>query len=401
MGYRTYDNLIALLLGYGADVSNKKCSSNRVGDLENCPFLWRNFRDNGYVTAYVEDVMYVSTFNYRKNNGFIQTPTDSYLRPFFIALEKFLPKPIHGFQIVCLGYTLYSDYIFQSARDFASVYLDDPHFGLFWTNAFSHDDINLDFNMDQNIKWNIEELERRGILEHDMVIFMSDHGMTHGPIMETESGWYEDRMPFMLIWLPEWFRNEHPDFASALKINRNRLTTPFDIHSTLKHVLRLSGRIDYLPPSKSCSKAQSLFYKVPLNRSCHAACIPKHYCICDSFEGLDVNTNEAKGAVSFVLDDINKRLKNYKLESGKCAFLTLEKIIKAQVEAFNATDNPSKNYRVVFQVNPSKAIFGATTTYLIKRNKYEHRFGVSRMNAYGTESSCMPDKSLKDFCYCL
>lgn len=391
---------MVLLLGYGADLTHEKCNPFRVGDLGGCPFLWRYFRDNGYVTAYVEDVTETSTFNYNRN-GFIQQPTDSYLRQFFLALEKYLPLQIQANKIVCLGYTLYSDYIFQSAMDFASIYLDDPHFGLYWTNAFSHDNSNLDFNMDHNIKWHMEELERRGILKHDMVIFMSDHGTTYGPIVETETGWYEDRMPFMYIWLPEWFRNEHPDFASALRVNRNRLTTPFDIHTTMKHVLTLSGRIDNLPPSSTCPKAQSLFQEVPLNRSCEAACIPNHYCVCDNFEGFDVNTDEAKGAVLFVLDDINKRLINYKLKRGKCAFLTLKKITKAKVAVFNGTDNPSKDYRVVFEVKPSKAIFGTTITFFTESKEYKQRFGVSRMNAYGTESHCMPDKSLKDFCYCL
>lgn len=391
---------MALLVGYGTDLMFEICNPYKTGELDDCPFLWGYFRDGGYVTGLAEDMQKKSTFNYAKE-GFIRQPTDTYLRPFFLALEQYLPSQTQDNFLVCLGYKLYSDYIYQSALDFASAYLTDPHFGLFWTNAFSHDNINLVFSMDLNMKSHLEELDRRGILEHDMVIFMSDHGDRFGPILKTESGWYEDRMPFMFIWLPEWFRNEHPNFARALKINRNRLTTALDLHTTLKHVLELSGRIDKLPPSITCPRAQTLFHEVPLSRSCEDACIPNHYCTCEYFEVINVNSTIVKKGVSFVLDDINKRLMNYKMKSRPCAFLTLSKITKAKVTVFNETENPFNDYRLVFEVDPSKAVFGTTVRYYIISSKFEISGDVSRMNAYGTQSNCMPNWTLKNFCYCV
>lgn len=77
----------------------------------------------------------------------------------------------------------------------------------------------------------------------------------------------EERLPFIFIWLPEWFRAEHPEIVQALKINRNRLTNPYDLHLTLKHILELSDRTTKLPPAKSCESCQSLFLEMPWNRS--------------------------------------------------------------------------------------------------------------------------------------
>jgi hypothetical protein len=133
MGDNTFPNLMAVLTGLNKSAVEDKCNPKHVGEFEKCKFLWNDFSDANYVTAYAEDSMSLTTFNYYKT-GFINQPTDFYFRPFGLAAENFLKKTYE-----CLGYEYYADFIYRYAVDFTNKYLNDSFFGLFWTNSFSHD----------------------------------------------------------------------------------------------------------------------------------------------------------------------------------------------------------------------------------------------------------------------
>lgn len=145
IGDNTFPNLNALLNGRSLTQMEEDCNWNKVGELEKCRFLWNEFNDAGYITAYAEDTAEIQTFNYFKT-GFVHQPTDYYLRPFTIAAEKHIravfSKP---WLVKCLGFQHYADYIYQYASDFANAYQNDSFFGLFWTNSFSHDDLRFEF----------------------------------------------------------------------------------------------------------------------------------------------------------------------------------------------------------------------------------------------------------------
>lgn len=217
---------MAILVGYNSTLAYNVCQPTVPGKLESCPFIWQNFRDAGYVTAYGEDEAAISTFNYHKT-GFVNPPTDFYLRPYMLAAERNLHVRRKHSLTLCLGYKHSTDHIYDYALDFATTYKDDPSFGLFWTNTFSHNDISDPSSMDAKMKTYLVELETRGILNNSMVVFFSDHGLRFGPVRHLVTGWLEERLPFIFIWLPEWFKIEHPDVVEALKINRNRLTNPY------------------------------------------------------------------------------------------------------------------------------------------------------------------------------
>jgi hypothetical protein len=141
IGDNTFPNLNAVLNGRSLENLQESCNYKEVGELEKCRFLWNDFKDAGYVTAYGEDAVEIQTFNYYKT-GFIHQPTDHYLRPFTIAAEEnlkvFRSRP---WLIKCVGFQHYADYIYQYGVDFARAYQNQSHFGLFWTNSFSHDDL--------------------------------------------------------------------------------------------------------------------------------------------------------------------------------------------------------------------------------------------------------------------
>jgi hypothetical protein len=151
---------------------------------------------------------------------------------------------------------------------------------LTFLSQFSHNDISTPSTMDDTMKHYLEELDSRGILTNSIVVFFSDHGIRFGPVRQLPTGWFEDRLPFIFIWLPPAFRQQHPDLVRNLQINRDRLTNPYDLHLTLKHILELSGRSASMPGALSCPTCQSLFHEMPLNRSCDEVGIPAHYYLC-------------------------------------------------------------------------------------------------------------------------
>lgn len=89
IGDNTFPNLMAILTGQTPHQAYSRCKPTVAYKLDNCPFLWYNFRNAGYVTAYGEDETALNTFNYLKV-GFVEPPTDYYLRPYMLASEKLL-----------------------------------------------------------------------------------------------------------------------------------------------------------------------------------------------------------------------------------------------------------------------------------------------------------------------
>ncbi|KAJ6643681.1 hypothetical protein Bhyg_08646, partial [Pseudolycoriella hygida] len=380
----TYPNLMAILVGYNNTLAYDECQPTIPGKLETCPFIWQSFRDAGYVTAYGEDEAKISTFNYHKT-GFVVPPTDFYLRPYMMAAEKNLHTKLKHSLTLCLGYKHSTDHIYDYALDFATTYKNDPSFGLFWTNTFSHNDISDPSSMDGKMKAYLVELETRGILNNSMVVFFSDHGLRFGPVRHLVTG-LEERLPFIFIWLPEWFKEDHPEIVQALKVNRNRLTNPYDLHMTLKHILELSERITKLPPAKSCELCQSLFQEMPWNRSCQSSAITEHWCTCSPYKTNDKNDAIVNKGVKFVIDLLNSELNEYSNKTFRlCAELKLKSIFYARKAEYKSAHSPYDVYMFVFEASPSDGVFEATVKYFIKRKTFELSGSVSRLNMYASQ----------------
>ena len=106
------------------------------------------------------------------------------------------------------------------------------YFALHFMARLTHDKFNNAGLVDPLVKDLLEKLFDDNLMSDTILAFFSDHGLRFGPIRETLSGKYEERLPFMHIYVPEKWRNKN------LTINQNRLTSPFDIHATLKHIVR-------------------------------------------------------------------------------------------------------------------------------------------------------------------
>lgn len=105
VGDNTFPNVMAYLTGMNSNQVSNRCNPKVTGKLDNCSFVWYDFRKFGHVTAYAEDESVIGTFNYHKK-GFKNPPTDYYFRPYVIASEKMKLKSFNRI-IYCTGSYLY------------------------------------------------------------------------------------------------------------------------------------------------------------------------------------------------------------------------------------------------------------------------------------------------------
>lgn len=443
MGDNTYPNLMAILTGYNDTWAYDKCVPHTDHGLDNCPFVWKEFAAAGYVTGYAEDEPEIGTFNYKKK-GFSDNPTDFYGRAGMIAanrltkvttpclstifvsvipefystytknlivLIKFpvILQVMRSSLAICLGDRSAADYVYQYGLDITETFREEGTFGLYWTNSFSHNDLNTPSSMDDRMKFYLDELERRSILNDSIVVFFSDHGLRFGPVRKLVTGWMEERLPFLFFWLPTWFRERHPDIVTALKVNRNRLTNPYDLHLTLKHILRLSERT---PPADSaladvamgCENCQSMFREVPWNRSCEEIGIAAHWCTCAPYLPIDKNSKVVRGAATFLLDFINKDIKRMlngtTKANGKrlCAELDLKLIYFAGETEYKSDYN---DILIQFEAKPGGGDFESTVRYVKAKDQFSVTGTISRLNSYSKHSSCVSDEHVRKYCECL
>lgn len=406
MGDNTYPNLMAILTGYNSSRAFTECAPRVKGKLDSCPFIWKKFQNQGYVTAYAEDEASISTFNYLKV-GFEKPPVDYYLRPFLIQAEKSLPIKRKSGMTFCLGYKHASEYIFDYAVELSSRYKGYPYFGFFWANSFSHQSVSDPSSMDTKILEYLQNFSNSGVLDESIVIFFSDHGMRFGPTRATSLGHYEERLPFMFIWLPTWVKETYPEFVTALTVNKNQLTNPYDIHMTLQHILQLAkddgNSMEKLPQSDGCPKCQTLLKPVPFNRSCEDISIEDHWCTCLSYDEMKVTDKISKKLGKAVIDYINDYVATFSFASHckKLSLGTIKYLFKARKSVSSAHNSTSATYRITFYTLPNKGLFEATVRHNPKEKPEMTITGeISRLNVYASDSKCVADGAAKKYCSC-
>jgi hypothetical protein len=397
IGENTLPNVAALLTGLSLDQMREQCWTSRFKKFDDCPFIWREFSKLGYVTAYSEDEPTGSTFNYHKT-GFVVPPTDYYIRPLLLASEDILPVKKRHFLNVCLGPTPTTEHMFRHVTDIATVFKSALYFVVTWVNNFSHSSNSIPAAVDERVLLFFQELEDTGALNTTFVVFLSDHGMRWGDIRSTSIGWFEERLPFIYIWVPEWFKEKYSHFYDNLKTNRNRLTSPFDLHLTLRDILEISRhdnttRLPY--ECAGCPKCVSLFSEVPADRSCEDAGITPNWCTCDKYRSVSDKDKSAVAVAMYVLSEINAKLKKAGKGAALCAELTFDRILKMKRRV---PVNSHDDFVVAFNTLPGGAVFEATVRRV--KSALQLQGDVSRISTYGNSSDCVDDADLKLYCYC-
>ncbi|KAH8353101.1 hypothetical protein KR084_008874 [Drosophila pseudotakahashii] len=408
----SFPNILAILSGYSEDTAKEQvCDTNKAGCLDEMPMIWKYFKNASYLTGYAEDESDSNHFSYLKP-GFTKKPMDYYFRPMLRALESEMDVyrlPEHDYMRYCLGRRMANRYIYDYGRQFTQRFVHErPVWGMFWSNHFSHDDPFMPSAMQEIILGDLLDFHEDGDFEEMIMIFFADHGTRFGRLTWLKEGFLEERLPMMFIYLPPWFRDTYPSFAQALELNQHRLSSNFDLHNTLKHIVEIGGTPDgpKLPKSFDCPTCQSLFYPLPEDRTCSQAGIEEHWCTCQPYRTL-MRQKWLENIADSVIDRMNEYFVHKNL-SDLCSNLTLDFIHKTEIKSDpniewheEMKEVETAVYRIKFKVEQNSADFQATVVYNNSTQKAEVNVEkISRTNSYKWDSTCIDDKLAKLYCIC-
>ncbi|KAJ8938492.1 hypothetical protein NQ318_020808 [Aromia moschata] len=338
----TFPNFNALLTGLNLKQSNSICVPTKVGKLDECPMIWYDFRRLGYVTAYGEDWAPVATYNYLKK-GFKNPPADYYFKPYIEATETLNITEKEGLPY-CAGPETEGERILHLARDFSLTFKNQPSFGIFWMNTFSHNNVSTPIVMDEKMSDFFKRIRDDGILNSSIVMFLSDHGMRFGDIRRTIQGWYEERLPILHVSLPERFKTRFPGKYDNLKKNSKKFTSTYDVYMTLQDVLSMSVKGYNVTPSMACPTCSSLFSDITEERSCEEAGVPEKWCTCVGRFNKDetiINGRRANAAAGLALSEITRNAQEYE-------FVYVSRILSASISSGSDSHG---YYLVVFETS--------------------------------------------------
>ncbi|XP_022216786.2 uncharacterized protein LOC111070499 [Drosophila obscura] len=408
VGDNTLPNLLAVLTGRSTSEWSRKCNLKSPGCFDFITYLWDYFRSAGYMTAYAEDLPSISTFNYLKA-GFRKKPVDFYLRPFLVIIESVLKTVVWLDQKYCVGRRTSFSYVFDYAKQLIQRFVKEtpkPLFGLFWTSSCTHDHPKGGELLDERFVNYLEQFKNYGLFDKAIVILFSDHGLRFGELTEHPSGFLEERLPMLHIYLPPWYRRRYPQVARALQLNRNRLTSSFDLHMGIRSILEpIRPGLEFIS-TLECIGCRSIFEVVPKNRGCADANIPYQWCACDTY--VPVSTSGiTKKLAGMIVYRMNKYLAQLNLDTD-CYRLHLGKLVMAQRQLhFDDAGveigprNGLVTFRLQFTTAPNNGKFRSvvhsdrTASYVdIELEE------ISRLNSYRNESYCVEDVLAKKICVC-
>ncbi|XP_026757883.1 uncharacterized protein LOC113517421 isoform X2 [Galleria mellonella] len=391
VGDNTLPNLMATFTGKNISTISQICS----GKMDDCNdlLIWSTFKEAGYVTAYGEDYIKLpDTFS--KDYVFKRQPTDHYMRTLFLSGETVTG----GQNLLCAGKESSGQQILNFAFDFSNTYRNESFFGVFWLNSYSHNPNSRPQNADKMFENFFNQLTYSGVLSNTFIIFFSDHGIRFGDHRLKVESYYDERMPFLFMWIPTEFRSKNPDLYKAIVINQFRLVTPYDLYNTLIDINKMATcNNTNKDVSEGCPNCQSLFEVVSANRTCRDAAINDKWCSCHKLYPLDIEDSSGVKSVLHVVSYIQTVVNSMKTQKcWGCMPLSLKKIHRIH---FYYDNNKSNLYYVVaFLMNPGNTSYEATV--LQKGKEMEIIGPVSYISAYKGLGKCTFKARDRLFCIC-
>lgn len=389
VGDNSFPNQVPLLTG---SLEGEAMATSPDRFFDNQDLIWKRYSELGYRTLFMEESPRYGLFNYL-NKGFRNVPTDYYTRPAIFAIDSSKAKRFVGQGQPCVGSrpqtAMYLDYTVS----LLSVFGNRSYFTYTWISDVTHDDFNSAGYADIPFRKTFEALNYIGVMNSSLVVFLSDHGIRYGPERTTLMGKYEDRLPFCFLMFPPSFRAKHPQAMRNLRINQRRLTTHLDVHATL---LELAARQTYGDNANYTTRhGISLLHEVPEDRTCQDASITPHWCCCHESGSVSSRSRVAKKLSLFLVGTINRWLSEQ--EPGKCKLLRLEGIKDVRMVVDGGLSDATY-YWVTITTLPGNAVLEGTVG--VNRTGTHFVDKVSRLNWYGTQSTCVKSHSLELYCYC-
>ena len=366
--------------------------------VDRYPWVWKKYRNIGYMTQYIEDQPEINTFNYYLL-GFREQPVHHYMRPFY--LKRFGVSRNSTYMEMCLGSKRLHVNALDWVQDFFISYKNHPKFSFIFINSLMHNSFNAyAADADRDLLSFLKSMERQGNMKNTLLILMSDHGPRFQEARRAAQGRLEERMPFMGFWVPPEFKIKYPIALRNLRTNAHRLTTPFDIHETLMDVINYRG----VSLGNLSERGISLFREIPPERTCSQAGIATHWCACQELKVLSNNDSVVQMASLKLVSTINVITSGFE---NVCHRLSMSEIIKARIyiqnENMNRVDNNEVYLSITVRTTPGEGLFEATMKYsTVSGNFTALQQDISRTNAYDSQSRCVlnSNPSLLRFCYC-
>ncbi|KAG7189383.1 hypothetical protein KM043_017030 [Ampulex compressa] len=376
------------------------------------PMIWNEYKKNGYITSFMEDVHHIGTFTYRLK-GFKEQPTDHYMRTFYLTASPYFRYS----KKYCFGGIPRHMVMMNYIKSIFDVYKNQPKFVFGFHGELSHDSYNDVGVVDEDLYYWIKNLYEFGHLNNTVLILMSDHGHRFAEIRNTLQGKQEERLPFFSFVFPPWFKQVYPQAYANFVYNTQYLTTPFDVHKTLQSIL------DFETPKNGNrhQRAISLFDEIPMERTCADAFIEPHWCACLSWQEISVHERNVIAAGKYIVNFLNAYTEDHR---NICAKLKLAEILwaailiptKGLLNFYKSGDqdgfigdfsaNTTVNtvmYQLKVKTEPGEGLFEVSVTYNLQRNVFKTKISdVSRINMYGSQARCVENSlfHLRKYCYC-
>ena len=285
-------------------------------------------RAHGYVTYYSEDEVYNGAITHRLQ-GFCKPPIDHYLLPLWYAgLNKMtsMYRKVAEFGTYIKGHCLGSQAIynvsFNAVQSFFEAYPNKAKFGFQFNADFCHhESFNFISLVEDRLLNFLKLMKDRNYLNNTLLILFGDHGLRYGFVRSSILGRMEERLPFLSLTFPPWFQSSYPELYANLQRNSEVLTSHFDIHATLQHILTFPKEPQDLPHGKS------LLTNIGW-RTCEQAGIPFHFCPCLNWNPVSTHHKHVIKSGHAVVHKINKMLKENGL-TEKCTRLKFGKVKSA------------------------------------------------------------------------
>jgi hypothetical protein len=262
--------------------------------------------------------------------------------------------------------------------------------------------------LDNDIYEFLKNGNENGFFENTVIFLFSDHGPRFNVKGKSSQHHLEERFPFFSIYIPSSFKDMFPEKYANFLLNKNLLSSPFDIYATVRDLTCLDS-----PEQKNKNEKNrsiSLFDRISPYRNCEDIGISQHYCTCiEPWQPIDIKSKKVLDAVQFTIESMNTLTNNFR---HLCMKLQLDVIFLSEI-----LDKNGKNIlKIEFKTRPNKGIY-ETIVYESDEKAFEFhsrkfsirsRHDISRIDAYGDQPRCLlnvgTDQNLnldlRKFCYC-
>ncbi|XP_063543190.1 uncharacterized protein LOC134751676 [Cydia strobilella] len=393
------------------DVRRTKTNNRTLDDF---PFIFKHVKEEGYATAYIEDMPLDNTFTFRFN-GFTKQPSDHYYRAFRNANKRLFK----GWNF-CYGDTPQFKIMMNLTEQFLEI--EGRRFIFTFIGDISHDNFNYIQYADGDLAAFLRHMIKR--TEDTLIIVMGDHGPRYAAVRKKHSlrGKLDERLPLLAIRLPDRLTRARPDALTALQTNSRVLTTAHDLHATILDAVGLRKHWNpYKVEGADLRRGLTWLEPIPNTRSCSEAGIETHWCTCLVWQNVSDSDPMYNRTANALINYINTFTKD---AGPKCIPRTvastswvLRQRVNNRLLAFNTaidydtylgrfnakTKVTIENFQIGIESNPGGAVYEASLTYNVKDDKFiVQSRDISRVNAYRGESDCILDSHphLAPYCYC-